>query len=476
MKQDPYQLINDVHDQLADRDTDYQILSDYSTDPELWGYSKIWLFVSLLPAMLLLRISTETLSGWDQLYGVVGSFVLALAALAVTWATPSSMGAQDYFESIVSHFTKQNNMIHANDPDDSRLAPPPNTIVGQLRRLPLVRDLPLIGLETNPTQDLVAHNKPYRGGEYAIQRDDGAFIAAIQLKPIPLRLESEDEREKVERSVAKAIESSVDYDAQWYSPQRVADYGERRGSWNARSRELEEKAVRTGSTAPGDDDASAVDAIYKQIQADIAAERAAGINLYEKVKHIREFYLLVAVDPGEVVLDRSAEEGGLGSIPGVGTLVEKNRLRDQAGSPEHVDAMLRKLTRRVDNLSTALSRVDGLTTIPLSAMDFSEQVADYYRPTNVRAYNEFGAGIRGAPVPTDGAEADDPAYEVSWRHITNSLNHESESTSRETTATGPAATEPAATVPEDSPRHSTASTDEGVAMDGGGDSNRGVSE
>lgn len=453
MKQDPHQLISDVHDQLADSESDFKILSNYSTDPELWGYSKVWLFIALLPAMLLFRVSTSVLSGWDQLYGLAGSVVLALLALAVTKATPSSMDAQDYFESIVSQFTQQNDMIHTTDPDDSQLVPPPTSIIETIRRLPLVRAIPVVGVETTPTQALVTHEKPYRDGEYAICRDDGTFIAAMRIRPIPLRLESDDAREKVQRSVAKALESTVDYDAQWYSPQRVADYGTRRNAWAARSREFEEQAVR-GDVGTDDGDVSSVEAIRKQILADVAAERAAGINLYEKTKHVREFYLLVSVDAGEVVLDRSAEEGGLGSIPGVGWLVEKNRLRKQADSAEHVDAMLRKLTRRVDTLSTELQRIDGLTTIPLSAMEFSEHVADYYRPTNVQAYDEFESCIRGAPVPVDDegetAASDD---EGSSRHITNSadLREERAESKQGPTESEAPGSEPVVAGPADAP-------------------------
>lgn len=157
MKQNPYELIGDVHDQLTESDTDYQILANYSTDPELWGYSKIWLFLSLLPAMITLRLSTELLSGWGQLYGIVAAVVLTGLALAVTRASPSSMDAQDYFGAIVSHFTHQNDMIHESDPDESELAPPVKSSIGRLRRHSVVKDLPVIGLETNPTQDLVSH-------------------------------------------------------------------------------------------------------------------------------------------------------------------------------------------------------------------------------------------------------------------------------------------------------------------------------
>jgi hypothetical protein len=424
MKQDPHQLINDVHEQLADSESDFKILANYSTDPELWGYSKVWLFIVFLPAMFMARFSYFALTGMEKFYGYGAAICLAVLALVVTKATPSSMDARGYFAAIVSHYTSQNDMIHKSDPDDSRLAQPPNTsLIGKLGRLPLVRRLPVIGAGNyNPTQELVAHKKAYHTNEYAIQRDDGAFIAAIRLLPIPLRLESLTVRKKVERKVAKAIDSSVEYDAQWYSPQRVADYSTRKAAWAKRAREYDAQATRAASGPPDPDAegaASAVEAIRNQVLADVSAEAAAGINLYERTKHVREFFLLVSVDPGEVVVERSSEEGGLGSIAGVGELIERKRLREQAGTPEHVDAMLRKLSRRTNDLATELGRVDGLTTIPLSAMEFSEQVADYYRPTNVHAYDDFRDCLRGAPVPTDDEESGDPEHDVTFRHLTN---------------------------------------------------------
>jgi len=416
MKQNPRQLINDIHERIADDDTERKILADYSEDPTVWGYSKVWLFIVLIPAMVMFRISASRLTGQTQLYGFGATVGLAALGILVTVASPGEMEARDYFAAIVSRHAHQQEMIHDTDPEESRLEQPKNdSLLGRITRLPLVRDWPVIGAgEYRPTQALVEHERPYRG-EYAIQRDDGSLIAAIRILPIPLRLESEDAKRKVSRAVADALEAAVDYDAQWFSPTRVADFESRRTQWKDRAREYQAEVDSLTSTRG---EAADIDAIRRQILADIADERAAGINLHETVKRIRDHYFLVSVDPGEAVVERSSEAGGLGSIPGFGKLVEKKRLREQADSEEHINDLLGTLERRTDDLATELSRVEGITTNQLSAVEFSKAIADYYRGRNVRAHDEFTQTIRGCPVPGE-MEAGDPEHETSYQHIVN---------------------------------------------------------
>lgn len=413
----PRQLINEIRNQINSSDNNQKVLANYSTDPELWGYSKVWLFFMLLPSMIMFRIAASYLTGTVQLYGLLVSVVLAALAIGIALATPSTMDIERYLTAIVSHYAHQQTMIYDSDPDTSRLEQPKNdSLLGRIARLPLVRDWPIIGAgEYRPTQDLVAHKKPYRG-EYAIQRDDGTLIGAIRVFAIPLRMESNESKQKVSLAVADALEAAVDYDAQLYSPVRVADFERRKSKWASRAETLRSQAE--GKTS---DRSSEIDRVRKQILADVCEERAAVINLHEEVKRVREYYVLVSVDPSEAVIDRSAEEGGLGSIPGVGRLVEEKRLREQADSEEHIDTLIRKLKRRVNTLSSELARVEGISTQPLSAIEFSEQVADYYRSTNVRAHKDFSNCIRVAPVPneTNPGDADDPEHDVSYQHISN---------------------------------------------------------
>jgi hypothetical protein len=416
MKQNPRQLINDIHETVSEDNSERKILADYSEDPTLWGYSKVWLFFMLIPAMVMFRVSASFLTGQNQLYGFVATAVLAGLGILATVASPGDMSARDYFEAIVSRHAHQQEMIHDSAPEESRLEQPKNdSLLGRFARLPLVRDWPVIGAgDYHPTQELVAHKKPYRG-EYAIERDDGGLIAGIRVRAIPLRLESTDVKEKAEKAVANALEGTVNYDAEWFSPTRVANFERRRSEWKDRAREYQSQADRLVS-AEGEE--ATVDAIRRQILADIANERAAGINLYEDTKRIREHYIIVSVDPGEAVIDRSSQAGGLGSVPVFRWFVKKYRLYQQEGSDEHTATLIGKLERRADDLERELRRIDGLTPNVLPSEEFSEVVADYYRGTNVRAHEEFTQTIRGSPVPGD-EEAGDPVHDVGYQHITN---------------------------------------------------------
>ena len=430
MKQNPRQLINDIHERVADADTDQKILAGYTEDPTLWGIDKKWLIAILLPAMLAFRASTEYLSGVDQLYGMAGSLALAGLAFLATFAAPDDLEPRSYLSAVLSKHLHQREMIHDSNPDESRLEQPKNDArLARLTRLPVVRDwLALFGALVEdidvfdvfdwegyqPTQALVAHEKPIRG-KHVIKRDDGSYIVGIEVQAIPLRLESEGARKKAERAVANAFEGTVDYHAQWISPTRTADYAHRRTEWKDRAQAYQAEADRLMSA--GSEEA-VTKAIRKQILADIADERAAGINLDENTNRMREHYLLVSIDPGEAVIDHSSETGGLGSITGFGWFVEKYRLWKHEGSSAHAATLIRKLERRADQLKTQLNRIDGLTPTTLPAEEFSEVIADYYRGVNVRAHDEFSQTIRGSPVP-GGEEAGDPEHDVGYQHIAN---------------------------------------------------------
>jgi Cdc6-like AAA superfamily ATPase len=416
MEQDPYKLINDIHDRIADDDSEQLILSDYEPNPTVWGYSKWWLFLVGSPALVTLFVTAQFLTGTSKLYGFGATVVLVVFAGLATWASPSDMDARGYFTAIVSHHGHQKEMIHDTDPDETRLEQPKNdSWLGRFARLPFVRDWPIVGAgEYEPTQALVAHKKPFRDG-YAILRDDGSLIGAIRILPIPLRLESEEAKRKANRAFANALETAVDYDAELFTPTRVADFESRRKQWEDRTRAYQSQADRLMSAADVD---AAIDAIRKQILADISDELAAGINLYEDTKRMKEHYILVSVDPDEVIIDRSAESGGLGSITGLGELVKLKRLREQAGTDEHINRLVEKLERRVENLESELNRIDDLSANAKSAIEFSEAIADFYRGTNVRAHDDFTQCIRGSPVP-GGTDAGDPEHDVSYQHIAN---------------------------------------------------------
>lgn len=413
MKQNPKQLINDVHERVANARNNQKVLSGYTEDPTFWGVDLKTLFVLLLPAMLVFRGTSEFLTGTDQLVGYGVAIVLAAIGLVIAAAAPENI--RNYVEAVVSKHAHQQEMIHDSDPDESRLEQPKNdSLLGRFARSPLVKDWPIFGAgDYEPTQALIPHKNPVRG-KHAIVRDDGWVIVGIRLRSIPLRLESSDVRERVERAVANALEGTVDYRAEWISTTRVADYESQRSQWKDSAREYQSQADKLVNSG-GDE----IDAIRKQILTDIANERAAAINIREQTKRVREHYFVVSVAPGETVIDRSSETGGLGSVPIVRWFVERYRLRQQRGSEEHISMLIDKVEDRADDLESELAPIEGLTPTLMPSEAFSEVIADYYRATNVRAHDEFTDCIRGSPVPGTEEYAGDPEHETDYRHITN---------------------------------------------------------
>lgn len=416
--QSPRELIKRLEDEASNADTGQKILSDFTTDPEFWGYSKTWLFVMELPAIVLIFSAAVFLSGRLKLYAYIAGIVFALLGGLITIATPRNVDARSYFESIIRHFAHQQEMVFDPNPDESAIEQPKNeSIPGRIARLPLVRDwLALLGLapEYGPPQDVVPVEKPFRG-EYAILRDDGALVAGIDVSPIPLRLDTDAAKKRADTAIADALEGTVKYDAEWVSPQRVADFTAQREHWEARTREFQSRADRLRSK-----DGWTKAAVRAQIRADIADERAANIDLREEVRRMRDFYMVVALKPSEVVIERSSEVGGVGSIPGFGKLVEMKRLNDAKGTDEHIAMMVSELRDRVDTLARQLNNVDGLTAVPQSSVEFSEVLADHYQGTNVYGYDDFTQCIRGSPSPEMvGTNIGDPEHEVVHQHLTN---------------------------------------------------------
>lgn len=427
MKQDPKQLINDVHERVANANQNQKILSGFKEDPTFWGIDLKWLFVLLLPAMLVFRGTAEFLTGIDQLFGYGAAIVIGLIGLVIAVAAPDNI--RDYVEAVVSKHAYQQKMIHDSDPDESRLEQPKNdALLARITRLPVVRDwLALLGALVEdidvfdvfdwegyqPTQALIPHKNPVRG-KHAIVRDDGWVIVGIRLQSIPLRLESSDVRARVEQAVANALEGTVDYQAEWISTTRVADYQSQRSQWKDRAREYQSQADKLANSG-----ADEIDAIRKQILADIADERGMAINIREDTKRVREHYFVISAAPGEAVIDKSSETGGLGTVPIFRWFVKQWRLYQQRGSDEHISMLIEKVEDRADDLESELAPIEGLTPTVLPSEEFSEVLADYYRATNVRAHDEFTDSIRGSPVPGTEQDAGDPEHDTGYQHITN---------------------------------------------------------
>jgi Cdc6-like AAA superfamily ATPase len=271
----------------------------------------------------------------------------------------------------------------------------------RLRRL--AKNTPFGPDEYEGTQAEIGVTNAY-SHEHAVQRDDGALLGAIRVRPANMATKDEETWRKTVNDLARTLAAEVDYHVQWFNSMRSVDYENRRQKYLDQAYELGQQANLHGRTE-------------YQILADICDERAQTVDLLQETTLTREFYIVVAVEPEEAVVSLDDDEG-LTSIPMIGDKITQQRLAEQEGSDEHLRDMLDTLDSRVSSMSRAIRTLDGIKTQPLSSGAFSQVIADYYRGEDVYSYADFTAQIRETPVPVmDGEEGPDPEYTVSYDHL-----------------------------------------------------------
>lgn len=280
---------------------------------------------------------------------------------------------------------------------------PQNTsLPARLARQPLLNRLPGVPDGSDDrTQELVDLNYPFRG-DPALVDQSGALIGGVKIDPANMALADAGTWEQRVRSLADALATTVSYEAQWYSQMRTVDYDDRQQRY---------KDAEHGLRRQQDDLSFA-----EQLRADIWEERAAVVDLYQQTTLSREYYMLAKVRPDEGVLDTTSGEGGLGNVPGLGQLIEKKELREQAGSADLTNQLLDTLRRRVEELATVLGQIEGLSVHPVSSFDLAQVAADYYRADDVGARDDWTDALRGAPTP---GTLEDPEHEMTYQHVTN---------------------------------------------------------
>lgn len=368
---------------------------------EIRGHSAIEVALLFAPALLTHAIGRFVL----DFYGLVtflvslGLFVLATAILL---ATPKGVSVAAYLGSIVAHYTRQQIMLFDRAPDTTGIVQPVNTsFAARIGRLPGIRRLPYVGGEKTRTQEFVPVKRAYRG-ERAIELDDeyGSVIGVLRISPANLSTSAASTwQERVDR-LADSLETALRGKVQWYNPTRAVDYSSRRSQYEARERAIVDQ-----------EDPSWADRVF----ADIAAERALGIDLYEQTTHTREYYVLVRVDPEDVVIADS-NEGGLAGIPFIRTLLAEWRL-EQGDRDDLTRGKLELLSKRMDTLQDELRTIQGLSSYQLSSSAAATVVADYFRGPSIYQFENFGQIVRHSPVPASGEAAEDPSFDVDYDPI-----------------------------------------------------------
>ena len=138
------------------------------------------------------------------------------------------------------------------------------------------------------------------------------------------------------------------------------------------------------------------------------------MNVYNETTLVREHYVIVRVNALDAAKTTSSDRGGIESVPIIGDVVSQRRLQKQLDSQQHTDTMLDLLRQRVDSLATKLGTLDDIKATPLSAVQYSQVIADYYRTANVYANGDFNSLVRESPLP---GKYEDPEHYVSHEHI-----------------------------------------------------------
>lgn len=255
--------------------------------------------------------------------------------------------------------------------------------------------------EYTGTQAEIGVTKAYRD-EYAVQRDDGALLAAIRVTPAPMATKDNEAWRKTVDSLARILAAEVDYHCQWFNPMKSVDYESRRQQYETRAQELH----NLGSLHRRD---------AYHILADICSERAETVGVLQESTMSREYYIVVAAEAEEAVVSLD-DDAGLASVPILGSIITQRRLSDQSESEEHVQDLLNTLDTRVHDLARSIRTLEGIQTHPIPSSEFSRVLADYYRGEDVYSYQDFTSLIREAPVPS----VDDPSdaeYGGSFDHV-----------------------------------------------------------
>lgn len=383
-----------------------QVLSGVSEKPEFAGYSRLGLLAFFSPALAAFAATMYVLPREWTLWGIGATIGLCVLAAVGIAATPDHLTAGQYVGKVVRHHTQQPELVHDMNPDISQITQPvPDTILRKFSRLPGIRGYPYLGTdEYGPTQEIVPFERPYRG-RYAVQREDGGLVGAVKVTPANMSTKDDEDWQTQVTDLARILSSTIEYDAQWFDTMRSVDYEPRRDRYD----DLASNFARDSTHAD-----TRREELRTAALSDIARERVGIIGLLEDTTKTCEHYFLVAVSPEEGVVDVNSDDGGLAGVPGIGYLITQKKLREQRGSPEHIDELLEKLDSRVKEVASKVRTLDGVKAYPLSSGEFSRVVADYYRGDDVYKFDNFSNIVHGSPTPEN---ATHPEHEEGYDHL-----------------------------------------------------------
>lgn len=284
--------------------------------------------------------------------------------------------------------------------------PTNDSVIGRTARLPGISKIPVFGVDSPlRSQELIDYDRPLQN-QNALLKDDGSVVTAIRVQPANLSTADPDEWENRVDRLSSILGSAVSGKIQWYNPVRSVNYEDRRETYDEAARSFES--------------ATDVDAMA-DVLADLSEERAAVVHQYEDTTTVREYYVLVEVDPDDTMFGRM-DGAGFSNLYGIKNVMLWWKMRDiDDDDPERLATALNTLFSRAKKLSNSLGSIEGINSYRVSSAEFSKVVSNYYTSDDVYSISNFKDLVRQSPIlsDTDVMTAGESAQELEYTHITN---------------------------------------------------------
>lgn len=253
-------------------------------------------------------------------------------------------------------------------------------------------------------QDLAAVQRAFRH-EHAVELDEGrGVVGAVKVNPASMAMYEKDDLLPHINAFAGVLSALPDHQrGMMVDVPRSVDYTDHQQS----ARDHKQSLQATIRSAPDDADTWPL-----EVQADIAKERATIESFYENTTSKREHFVVLEVNELDAARTLSGINGGLAELDFIGRPVKERRVRRLREENELTGIMIRELNRRLKSLQNGLEKIQGISARRLPSAEFTEVIADAYRPDDVSQIKNFTDMVRQSPVPDSDGDGD-PNHNVS---------------------------------------------------------------
>lgn len=351
-------------------------------------------------------------------------YLVALSALFLSvialFHTPDHLPTYEHARRYLTHRARQHTMLNARN-GSTKEQPVNDGYLGRILSSSVVKNIRFLDEQgSERAQDVVQVRRPFHNSP-AIETTDGGMIGAIKVRPAAMAVADKNHWERRVERLSNAIDSAVTTKVEFTSKMRAVDYGDRIGTYDRREQQLlNQLAKKHGSIEAAYENARSGNLDEEDlglfVAADLADERQDVIDMYDVTTLKREYYVIVKVEPSDVVTEKNIQEGGgIENVPLLGRLWRRKRLRDIQQEGDHTKVLVDRLESKLDTLASELRTIEDISTHTLSSTEFSQVFADHYKAANVYANADFRSMVRLSPKP----ESDDGTamYGVSHDHL-----------------------------------------------------------